>query len=95
MKDLIIRNFEATKKRGKITDKTKISDFIKKMHEEDGEALMAMIQFIKNPNHDHRDKMAQELIDKVMVPLNFLQHIGVDIELALCKNVIYQENRED
>jgi hypothetical protein len=93
IEDLIKRHFEATKERGKITDKTSIGAFIEKMHEEDGEALMEMIYYMRK--RDRKEEMVQELIDKVMVPLNFLQNIGVDVELAIFRNVQKQESRED
>lgn len=93
MEDLVKRHFEATKSRGLITEQTQVIEFIEKMQEEDSEALIEMIQFMFID--DRKEEMVQELIDKVMVPLNFLQHIGVDIELALCRNVMYQESRED
>ena len=93
MKDLFERHYQAIRKRGLITDKTTITDFYFKMLEEDKEASKEIIHFMKSPNN--KDKMIQEIIDKICVCTNFLRHMDIDLELELCKNVIHQETRKD
>jgi hypothetical protein len=93
IEDLIKRHYDATCKRGQITPQTKTIDFILKMVEEDNEALREMLVYSVGTKPS--EQMIQEIIDKCMVGLNFLQHNGVDIELALCRNTMKQENRKD
>jgi len=89
---LIEQHFEATVKRGLINDKTCISDFVKKMDEEDQEVLAEIDNYL-NPPAPHNLK--QELIDAIMVRVNMLIHIGGDVEEELIINVLHQQNRND
>jgi len=93
VEDLLKRHFEATKKRGKIHSGMKTMDFIAKMAEEDNEVLREMILYSMGTIPS--EKMIQEVIDKAMVCFNFLQYLEVDIELAICRNTMKQENRKD
>jgi len=93
MQDLFKRHYEATVKRGQIRKDTKTIDFIMKMAEEDNEVLREMITY--SVGMPPSEELVSEVIDKAMVCFNFLQHIGVDIELALCRNTMKQESRKD
>ena len=91
IEDLINRHYEATKQRGLITPKTKTSQFISKMMEEDHEMFD---EIIKNMwGERNTEEVIQETIDSIMVRINYLKQKGVDMELALCRNVMKQEKR--
>lgn len=91
IQDLIDRHFEATKQRGLITKKTTISTFISKMMEEDHEMYDELIKNMWGERNS--EETTQEIIDSVMVRINFLKQKGIDFELALCRNVMKQELR--
>lgn len=91
MKDLFNRHYEATQNRGKITPKTKISEFLEKMHEEDTEVILEIQPFkLGEPNN-----LESELWDAICVRTNLLKKLGFDLEKGLEENTIKQENRRD
>ena len=91
MKELLERHYAATVKRGKITSKTVINDFIAKMHEEDTE----MINEKAGYDMIVENNFIQETVDSIMVRINMLKKLNKDFYEELEKNVIYQETRKD
>lgn len=88
MKELILRHYIATRKRGLITSYTSINDFSDKIDEEIKEMNYADI----HENTIDGD-MAQEAIDVVGVIFNMLHHFGFDVEAEFRANVEHQESR--
>lgn len=86
MKEIIDENYEATRNRGLITDKTNMKDFISKLHEELGEFEEAVsIGTIK--------QIKEELADIILVCLNTANHYGFDIEKELIIKTNKNKNR--
>jgi phosphoribosyl-ATP pyrophosphohydrolase len=83
MKNLLKRHYQAIVNRGLITSKTQTSDFVKKIKEEFDEMQDAY----------NDEDFIQESIDCMCVITNMLQHLGVDIEKELIKNIEIQEKR--
>jgi hypothetical protein len=88
MKELILRHYIATRKRGLITHYTSLQDFLDKMQEEIDEMNQADIY-----DHTIDGDMAQEAIDVVGVIFNMLHHFGFDVEAEFKANVNHQESR--
>ena len=89
MKNLFERHYQAIVKRGLITEKTTVLDFIDKFDEETKEFKKELgLALYFEPNH-----YKQEAIDCICVLTNMLQHYGVDIESELIKNIEIQEKR--
>lgn len=88
MKELILRHYIATRKRGQITDYTSLDDFRGKLEEEIKEMEDADI-------HDHTidGDFVQEAMDVVGVIFNMLHHFGYDVEAEFRYNVEHQESR--
>lgn len=100
MKDLFKRHYKSIVKRGLITPKTKIIDFLNKIREEFGELEFEIIHSDANNLECNNlyditfdGNVVQESIDLVMTVVNMLQHFNVDIESELLKNVELQEKR--
>ena len=85
MKDIIDRNYAATRKRGKIDERTVPSDFIMKLEEEVQEFIGAALHNKGDFNH--------ELADIILVCLNISKHYGVDIESQMNNNIDKNEIR--
>jgi NTP pyrophosphatase (non-canonical NTP hydrolase) len=79
------RNYLATIKRGLITDKTTLNEFIYKMFEE-------VQEFKDASNFGITDGL--ELADIIIVCLNTAKHLDIDIQDWLEKKTIINENRE-
>ena len=88
MKELILRHYIATRKRGLITNYTSMQDFLDKMQEEINEMNEADIY-----DNTIDGDMAQEAIDVVGVIFNMLHHFGYDVEAEFKYNVEHQESR--
>lgn len=86
MKKLFQQHYQAIVKRGLINDDTNLDDFLDKLDEEVFE-LKESIDFWVI------EKFKQESIDCICVLTNMLQHLGVDIEVELRKNIKIQEKR--
>lgn len=89
LKEIIKRNYEATVKRGQISNKTTVSDFLKKTDEE--------VQELK----DSRKGSAiypfdpKESIDIILVQTSMLHHYGFDTEKLLTEKMLFNEQRTD
>lgn len=91
MEKLFKRHFEAIKKRGLISDKTSIGDFIKKMKEELKEVEEKQIYF----GSDYEDELIHEIVDLMMVCSNCIKRYGYDLKQELEINTKHQETRKD
>jgi NTP pyrophosphatase (non-canonical NTP hydrolase) len=78
------RNYLATCKRGLITDKTTLNEFIYKMFEE-------VQEFKDASNFGITDGL--ELADIIIVCLNTAKHLNIDIQDWLERKTIINENR--
>ncbi len=85
------RHYQAIKRRGLITNKTSIKDFLNKHNEETQEMIIESIAF---KNRD-KNNFIQEAIDAIMVLENMIIHLGYDIEKEKEINTIHQEKRND
>jgi len=88
MKELILRHYIATRKRGLITNYTSLQDFLDKMLDEIDEMNAADVY-----ENTIDGDMAQEAIDVVCVIFNMLHHFGYDVEHEFRYNVEHQEKR--
>lgn len=88
MTELIQRHYNATVKRGLITDYTSLEEFRDKLKEE-------IEEFYDSDIYENTidGDMAQEALDIVGVIFNMLIHNGYDIESEFKNNVERQENR--
>ena len=88
MKELILRHYIATRKRGLITAYTSLQDFLDKFEEE-------VDEMHREDKYDHTidGDMAQEALDVVGVIFNMLHHFGFDVEYEFKSNVEHQEGR--
>jgi NTP pyrophosphatase (non-canonical NTP hydrolase) len=91
MKDLIERNYQSIRKRGLITDDTKIIDFQSKLVEEFLELDEAIIKTENDVMTD--ENVCFELADVILTALNFSRHYNIDIESYLLKKIEINENR--
>jgi len=73
MKELIESNYASIIKRGLITDKTTLNDFLNKLDEE--------------VNEFKEDNRPYELADIILVCLNIARHYNIDIEKELIKKI--------
>lgn len=73
MKELIESNYATIIKRGLITDKTTLNDFLNKLDEE--------------VNEFKEDNSPEELADIILVCLNIARHYDIDIEKELIKKI--------
>ena len=92
MKNLLHNHYALIKKRGLITDKTTLGEFMKKMSEEYHEAYESWADdcfWAIVPS----DSFIYECTDLVMVVMNMFQHYGIDFEDELKKNIKKQESR--
>lgn len=84
LKEIQSRNYEATVRRGLITDKTTLNEFIAKMFEEVNE-------FRDASNFGITDGL--ELADIIIVCLSTAKHLDIDIQDWLEQKTIINENR--
>jgi NTP pyrophosphatase (non-canonical NTP hydrolase) len=91
MKELIERNYQSIRKRGLITDDTKIIDFQSKLVEEFMELDEAIIKTENDVMTD--ENVCFELADVILTALNFARHYNIDIEKYLWKKIEINENR--
>lgn len=93
MLELLKRNYEATKIRGQITDKSTVTDFIKKIDEEVAE-LKASYKFFSDGSEDFD---YTECVDVMLVCSSLLLHFNISeyygIETYIRVKVEYNENR--
>lgn len=101
LKELQERNYAATVRRGFITEKTSVGDFLNKIDEELdelGECLFDSVNgdFV-NPKHcKYCKKDSQlELADIILVCLAMAKHYDIDIMKVLEEKVVINENRKD
>jgi len=81
LNEIIERNYQATVKRGLITDKTVLFDFKLKLREE-------IDEWENEPNDE------SECADVILVMLSYCEHYGIDIQKALEDKTIYNEKRK-
>jgi NTP pyrophosphatase (non-canonical NTP hydrolase) len=91
MKELIERNYQSIRKRGLITDDTKIIDFQSKLVEEFMELDEAIIKTENDVMTD--ENVCFELADVILTALNFARHYEIDIESYLLKKIEINEKR--
>ena len=89
LNEIIKRNYEATVKRGQISNKTTVSDFLNKTDEE--------VQELKDsckgsPIYPFDPK---EAIDIILVQTSMLHHYGFNAEKIMIEKVLYNEKRQD
>lgn len=89
LNEIIKRNYEATVRRGQISNKTNVSDFFKKTDEEVQE-LKESINISAIYPFDPK-----EAIDIILVQTAMLHHYGFNTELLLNEKVIFNEQRKD
>jgi len=97
MKNLIQRNYDSTVKRGKITYKTTHAEFIDKEIEEDREFFHEIGSInLTSPvvNEIISKKAAIEVVDKILVNLNYLHHNGYDVLELIEEKIIINEQRK-
>lgn len=93
LKQIIDRNYGATKRRGLITDETRFEDFLCKIEEELEELNTSNLDFGYNGFDEKFDE--KELADIILVCLAMAKHYNIDIQKALEEKVIFNESRKD
>lgn len=89
LKELQERNYAATVRRGLISEKTQITEFLKKIEEEFNE-LDFSVYLWEGESFDEK-----ELADIILVCLAMAKHYDIDIIKVLEEKVIINENRKD
>lgn len=84
LQEIQSRNYEATVRRGLISDKTTLNEFIAKMFEE-------VHEFRDASNFGITDGL--ELADIIIVCLSCAKHLDIDIQDWLEKKTVINENR--
>jgi len=84
LKEIQQRNYNATVRRGLISDNTTIYEFFKKLEEEKNEFFFA----------ESADE-PEELADVIIVCLCYAKHYNIDIQKALEEKTLYNEKRKD
>lgn len=84
LQQLMQRNYDATRRRGLITDKTRKTQFVNKMYEEIEEF----------DNERDPEKQAIELADYLLVGFAYAVHKGIDIISVMEKKVEFNETRK-
>ena len=79
------RNYNATRKRGQITDETKDIDFCYKIREELKELV----------DSETLENEAEELADIALVCFAYAEHFNIDLLSEMEKKTIKNENRTD
>jgi len=89
LKEIIKRNYEATVRRGQISNKTTVSDFLNKTDEE--------VQELKDSRKGSQIYPfdPKEAIDIILVQTAMLQHYGFDTERLLIEKTLFNEKRPD
>lgn len=82
--DITHRNYEATKRRGLISNKTTFYDFIVKMREETNELVSS---------YDGCEFDPKELADKALVCFAMAEHYGIDLIEEMRKKTEFNEKR--
>lgn len=100
MKKIIQDAYKSTCKRGLITDKTTIEEFIDKLYEEVNE-VESVCKYAFEV-HEYADieainkyDLAHELSDVIKVCMNFATHFGIDIKQSLIENNELNYERAD
>lgn len=90
IQELIDRNYAAQVKRGQITMKQTLNDFLNKIDEEVNE-------FKKSYKNDGywEDIDDKELIDIMLVCFSMAKHFGIDWQKVMTEKVEYNETRGD
>lgn len=82
---IIERNYQATVKRGLISESTGFKDFINKLHEEVTELS----------NEKFTDKMPVEMADVALVIFAMAEHYNVNLIAEMERKTLYNEKRSD
>jgi hypothetical protein len=82
MLKLFKEHYQAIVKRGLITDRTHVFEFIEKHDEETKEMKEA---YSKYSNTGNLDKFFHEIIDTICTLTNMLLHFDIDVEIELKK----------
>jgi len=91
IRELFKRNYDATVRRGQITDKTDIPDFIAKIREETRELELSYIESSRNnPTFD-----IFELADIVLTCFSMAIHFSRNLIGAIVWKILFNEERED
>lgn len=91
LKEIQIRNYKATVKRGLISQNTTFEDFINKLEEEVNELNLSELPFVNEVNVPFFDE--RELADVVLVCLAMAKHYNVDILKELENKTLINEER--
>ena len=86
IKEIIGRNYYATKRRKQITDKTDVMDFLIKLEEEVEELKQSFFE----SNLDEK-----ELADVVFVCFSLARHYKIDLLKTMEEKMLYNEKRND
>ena len=89
LNEIIKRNYEATVRRGQISNKTTVSEFIKKTDEE--------VQELKDSRKGSTIYPfdPKEAVDIILVQTAMLHHYGFDTEKIMTEKMLFNEQRED
>ena len=90
LKEIQLRNYNATCGRGLITDKTNFNDFYLKIVEETEELNLSKIPFTADNDFDEL-----EIADIIITCLNMAKYYNIDIESALEEKTKINEKRKD
>lgn len=94
MKDLIKQNYEITRRRGLITYKTTVKDFMNKLKEEYIEVGVECLWMNVLERSDiNKKRLKYELADVILVCMNFATHLEIDIEQALKEKIEINRKR--
>ena len=90
LKELITRNYNATVRRGQISNKSTVTDFLNKIDEE-----VAELKDSRKTCSNIYPFDPLEAIDIILVNTTMLHHYGFDVESLLTKKVEINETRKD
>ncbi|NDP22624.1 MAG: hypothetical protein GZ091_16315 [Paludibacter sp.] len=88
IKEILVRNYYATKRRGQITDKMKTLDFVLKIEEEFNELL-------SSTDNNSNDFDIKELADIVLVCFAMAKHNDKDLLKVMEEKMLFNEKRPD
>lgn len=89
IQEIVKRNYDATVRRGQISNKSTVSDFLNKTDEE--------VQELKDSRKTCSNIYPfdpKEAIDIILVQTSMLHHYGFDVEKLLVEKMQYNEIRE-
>jgi len=88
LKEIQLRNYNATKRRGLITPNTTELEFLYKLYEE-------VTEFEFEIAFTNDNKKPLELADIIIVCICYAKHFNIDIQKALEQKTLINEKRKD